>query len=629
MSSQYLARLSATDLAARITTPEFVSGLVESAVAQKRKRPSRGEQDTWRNSYSRLAGDLIEAGLGGIEVFVEYEIDDHDVRPDAVLAGRHPDTGDPSYVVVELKQWAKADPVPGRPHRCVLPGASRDKPNPIHQVRGFCAGLLEVHGAIAGHPDRIVGAVYLHDAKRASVADLTKPLAADSNATLYTMDDRGLFVRMLRTRLSPVPDRSAGDLFANAAIGGAQPLHARVKGVLRGQEQFHLIGDQVAAYGAVRAGVRRAVEDDVKTVVIITGEPGTGKTAIALQLLRDLSAAGHRVVSTNGSRAFMSVIRKAAGGGKSGHRHLFKYNNAFMAAERNGLDVLICDEAHGVRAKSTDRRLRSAVTKGRSQIQELIDAARVSVFLLDEYQGVRPVEIGTFDAIVELAHERGAHVEDFQLQEQFRCGGSRAYVDWVHRLLGLVPNTAPKPWRPDGLMELRLARNPDAMTAYLAHRQSIPGRSARITAGFCWPWSAPEDQGRLVADVCIGEWSRPWNSKADAVRNGAPPGAGWAVQAGGFDQVGCVYTARGLEYDWGGVLMGGDLIRRRGRWQAVRAENHDPDLRTATDAEFDRCVRNVYKILLTRSRTGTVVYSVDPETQAFLSTVITKGIDAP
>jgi len=627
MPSQYLARLSATDLADRITTPEFVAQLVESARVQDRKPPSASEQAAWRNSYFRLAGDLIDAGLGDVEVFVEYEIEEHDVRPDAVLSGRHPDSGEPSYVVVELKQWGKAEPVPERPHRCVLPNMPREKPNPVHQVRGFCAGLLEVHAAIAGHPDRLVGVAYLHDAERAGVAELAKPLEADSNAQLYTMEDRGHFVRMLRTRLSPIPDRTAGDLFANGTIQDARPLHERVKGVLRGQEQFHLIGNQTAAYDAVRAGVRRAVEDDVKTVVIITGEPGTGKTAIALQLLRDLDAEGYRVVSSNGTRAFMNVIRNAAGGGKSGHRHLFRFNNGFMTAGPNDLDVLICDEAHGVRAKSTDRRVRRALTKGRSQILELIDAARVSVFLLDEYQGVRPVEIGTVDTIVEEAHARGIQVKDFQLYDQFRCGGSRAYVDWVHRLLGLVPNTAPKPWQPDGLMELRLARDPAVMTAYLARRDTTQGRSARITAGFCWPWSVPDDAGRLVADVRIGEWSRPWNSKADAVRNGAPPGVRWAVQPGGFDQVGCVYTARGLEYDWGGVLMGGDLVRRNGRWHAVRSENRDPDLRTATDAEFDRCVRNAYKILLTRSRVGTVVHSVDPQTQAFLSTLIAKRID--
>jgi hypothetical protein len=32
------------------------------------------------------------------------------------------------------------------------------------------------------------------------------------------------------------------------------------------------------------------------------------------------------------------------------------------------------------------------------------------------------------------------------------------------------------------------------------------GYVARITAGFCWPWSDPRPDGTLVEDVVIGSW---------------------------------------------------------------------------------------------------------------------------
>ena len=38
-----------------------------------------------------------------------------------------------------------------------------------------------------------------------------------------------------------------------------------------------------------------------------------------------------------------------------------------------------------------------------------------------------------------------------------------------------------------------------------------------------------------------------------------------------------------------------------------------------TDNEFERLVRNVYKVLLTRGMLGTVIYSPDPETRDFLT----------
>jgi len=40
---------------------------------------------------------------------------------------------------------------------------------------------------------------------------------------------------------------------------------------------------------------------------------------------------------------------------------MFKYFNQFMAAERNGLDVLILDEAHRIRATSVDRYTKAAL----------------------------------------------------------------------------------------------------------------------------------------------------------------------------------------------------------------------------------------------------------------------------
>lgn len=70
------------------------------------------------------------------------------------------------------------------------------------------------------------------------------------------------------------------------------------------------------------------------------------------------------------------------------------------------------------------------------------------------------------------------------------------------------------------------------------------GYGARMTAGYCWPWSDPKPDGSLVPDVVIGEWRRPWNLRGDRGVGNAPPAALWAYADGGFDQVGCVYSTR-------------------------------------------------------------------------------------
>ena len=106
---------------------------------------------------------------------------------------------------------------------------------------------------------------------------------------------------------------------------------------------------------------------------------------------------------------------------------------------------------------------------------------------------------------------------------------------------------------------------------------------------------------------------------------GAPPSALWATDPAGFGQVGCVYTAQGFEYDWNGVIIGPDLVWRGGRWVAQRSGSKDPDFRsvkTVPNEEFERLIRNVYKVLLTRGMVGTVIYSTDEETQAMLRTLV-------
>jgi len=78
---------------------------------------------------------------------------------------------------------------------------------------------------------------------------------------------------------------------------------------------------------------------------------------------------------------------------------MFKYFNQFMSADPNGLDVLIMDEAHRIRETSADRYTRAEYRTDRTQLDELIAAARVPVFLLDENQVVRPGEMGTLGQI--------------------------------------------------------------------------------------------------------------------------------------------------------------------------------------------------------------------------------------
>ena len=248
-----------------------------------------------------------------------------------------------------------------------------------------------------------------------------------------------------------------------------------------------------------------------------------------------------------------------------------------------------------------------------------MNSARVPVVLLDEHQVVRPGELGTVIEIEDWAKDKGYDVHHVDLDAQFRCGGSERYVRWVKALLGLSDEPA-FVWEDEPGFEVRAVDSPFEMEVLLRQKLEA-GYGARMTAGYCWPWSDPLPDGTLVPDVKIGEWAMPWNLKGERGVGDAPPSALWASQDGGFEQVGCVYTAQGFEYDWNGVLLGPDLVWREDRWVTQRSASKDPDFRNTkkvSDAEVDRLIRNVYKVLLTRGMLGTLLHSLDAETQARL-----------
>jgi hypothetical protein len=583
-------------------------------------RAAESEVRSWEQSLPVLATDLLDAGLNDVEVLVEYQLPLSSKRIDVLLAGAHPRTGEPSYVVIELKQWSQAEAVEDADDLVNVDAyGSRPVLHPVEQVRRYCAFLADFTRAFEHDSDALAGAAYLHNATDFGVASLAA-LPESSYGRLFTRQRRADFLTFLQSRLAPASGADAADRLLNSKTAPSRQLLTVAAAEIQDREQFTLVDEQQVAYRLVLRAAERAARADHKQVIVVSGGPGSGKSVIALSLLGELSRQGRAAMHATGSKSFTNTMRKVAGHRNKRVKGLFKYFNSFMTAERNGLDVLICDEAHRIRETSANRYTAAAQRTGKRQVTELIDAARVPVFLLDQHQVVRPGETGSLAVITEAAQELGLEVVHVQLDAQFRCGGSRAYEEWVLRLLGLADG-GPAPWSDDEHFEVRMADTPQELEELL-RLKTAEGYGARMTAGFCWAWSDPRADGTLVDDVVIGQWSRPWNVKGDRAVGGAPPSDLWATDPAGFDQVGCVYTAQGFEYDWNGVIFGPDLVWRDDRWVVNRVASKDPAFRGVSETQVDPLLRNVYKVLLTRGMVGTVLYSTDPETAQLLRSLV-------
>ncbi|MBB5868576.1 nucleotide-binding universal stress UspA family protein [Allocatelliglobosispora scoriae] len=583
---------------------------------------------SWDRSLPAFLADMADAGLGDVEVLLEHQLPYSPKRADLILCGAHPRTGAPSFVMVELKQWSHAEPVDE--DLVQIDRYTQPVLHPAEQVRRYCQQLVDFTPVLAEQPDAVHGLAYLHNARDAGVWNI-RQYRTDDWGSLYTLDSKAALVDRLRARLDPAagrgPARAAAETLLNAELAPSRKLLAVAAGELRERQQFVLLDEQQVAFATVRAAVERSRTARQQTVVIVVGGPGSGKSVIALSLLGELSRRGLRVLHATGSSAFTNTMRKVAGTRNTAVQKMFVYFNNFIGAKPRSLDVLLCDEAHRLRETSVNRFTpKDRRAAARQQVDELIDVAQVPVFLLDDKQIVRPGEMGSEVAIRHAAQALGCKVETVRLQGQYRSGGSDAYDAWSVRLLGLHPDP-PEPWSvsasgDDGRFLVRSAASPVELESWLLHQQSgHDGTTARIAAGYCWPWSDPvlrEGRKVLVADVVIGDWARPWNVKPEEKVPDAPASYFWATDTRGFGQVGCIYTAQGFEYDWAGVIFGPDFVRRGDAWVAQLSHCKDPAVRRADGGSFTELIRNTYRVLLTRGMRGVVVYSTDPETQAFL-----------
>ncbi|WP_033820093.1 DUF2075 domain-containing protein [Kitasatospora sp. MBT63] len=605
--------------------------------------PTDGDVASWNNSIPVVVGALLACGRDEVEVQVEVDLPHTNSAVDLVLCGRHPGTGADSYLAVELKQVRHATVDPRCPIAVDLGfGNGKNKLHPVRQVQRYCEYMIRYLPHLRDGEDRLTGVALLHNARDADVEALFD-LPETEHGFLYTLDDLDRFRRVLTSRFAAASGERAASALTQArrdpllkvtdvarqrsVVGGGLLLldeqYVAVDRITRHLEKTApLTGMDVGLFQDADPAPIPAPGGGPKRVYILRGGPGSGKSAVALELQRALGLAGREAVLASGSHAYTETLRQimvsTARRGqtsikRSAANKLYQYFNSFTDTPPDGIEVLICDEAHRMRRSSTHRWTPKELRDDdRPQATELIRAAKVPIFLLDDHQSIRPDEVGTAGYLKRLAEESGCLVEVTDLEGTFRAGGSKRYPRWVQQLLGLSASD-PVGWQPDGRMTLTVADSPEQMERFILER-GFEGATARITAGFCWPWNKPDGE-RLVENVHIGTWHKPWNVKPEHSVPHAPKSDLWSTDPRGIGQIGCVYTAQTFEYDWNGVIIGPDLLFRNGKFTVDRSASCDPAFHRSVDDEVvDRCIRNAYHVLLTRGVVGTVVYAVDPAT---------------
>jgi uncharacterized protein len=611
------------------TTPDFIKHTTHNAIAHRlaaafeahfRYPPPPSEFQSWQNSLRSFSDVLREGNLLEQGIFLEYQLPLSAKRLDAMVMGR--DATRDRAVIVELKQWSQTEFGSGDDLlRTWVGGSHRDVLHPSVQANQYRRYLEDMHAVFHSEEDRVTleACAYLHNYRPEPADPLFdgRSEAVRKLTPVFTAGDVSRLAGHLSERLSQGDGERVMQRIARSRYKPAKKLLSHVSKVINEEPAFVLLDEQQVVFSQVMAAVESAMTDHRKHVFLVHGGPGTGKSVLALNLLGALSGKGYNAQHATGSKAFTSTLQKIVGR-QAGQQ--FRYFNNFGQAQPNDVDVLLCDEAHRIRTTSNNRFTPKARMSDRPQVQEIIESARVSVFFLDDQQIVRPNEIGSSRLIRESAEAYGCVLHESWLETQFRCAGSEGFVNWVDNTLDVRRTANVLFDQAQETFEFGIVDSPEALDAFIRQKAN-EGQSARLVAGYCWPWSNELDSdGQLKKDVRIGSFERPWNARPDmrGLPQGVPKADYWAYEAGGVDQVGCIYTAQGFEFDYVGVIWGRDLRYDPNEgWVGDRAISQDTPVKRSGE-RFLALVKNTYRVLLSRGMKGCYVYFEDPETQKFV-----------
>lgn len=596
--------------------------MVESHLAQLGCNVSASEKQAWANSLPALAQILSSSEYRRIGVILEYWLPLSSQRVDALLCGFSPE-GIPTAIAIELKQWSKVSRSAGeREVRTFVGGGERTVLHPSAQVNGYLDYLTSTHSAFHSGETAIrgLGCAYLHNITATAAEHLFDPkFAAELQiSTLFCSGQEEQFADYLRKNLSDESTQVHNDI-AEGHYHPSRQLMDSVRDALKKPPSellgnLVLLDEQQLVFDAAFAAAHKAKPDQCSQAILVTGGPGSGKSVVALKLLGALMGEGIAGNYATGSSAFTQTLKKVTG---TAVRKCLKYTNNYQEISAHSLDVLIVDEAHRIRKETVGTQYRPAKKTGLSQLGEMAKACKVLVLFMDDHQGVKPDEIGTAQYVREELTTLDIPVMEIQLSTQFRCGGSDGFVTWVSDVLGITDGQTA--WRNTPDFEFSIYSSPQELDAAIREKASDTTR-ARLVAGFCWPWSNKSVQGALVNDIEIENFSRPWNAhpKVAELNEKFPPAPLWAYDPRGLDQVGCIYTAQGFEFDYVGVIFGTDLrfVPETGSWAAFPQDSRDPSIRKSIN--FLELVKHTYRVLLTRGIKGCYVCFLDKPTEEYV-----------
>lgn len=579
------------------------------------------EFTAWQNSMQFMRNIVDNPEIeDDVQIAIEYNIPQTSKRVDFIIIGAN-ETGHDSIVIVELKQWKEAEKVDDDMHFCVRTFVANEKRivcHPSYQAYSYSRFIANYSQIVNENQIRLVPCAFLHNYKPAYKQELAADIYKEwyTSAPFFIMDEVRPFIDFIKkyvTRKS-----SKGDLLYLIDHGRIKPtksLQDALSTMVMGTPVFDLLDEQAVCFDMCVRTMLQCLKDQKKRTILIQGGPGTGKSVLAVNLLMHyiLCNCNAAYVTKNSAprQAFLSILSGNKAQNLVSIEQLFRSPFGLSKVPVNAYDCLIVDEAHRLVKKMYGD------WGGENQVKECINASLLTIFMLDEDQAVTTKDIGSIQEIRNWCEKLGSKLvmrEETKLVSQFRCNGSDAYIQFVDNVLQRG-ETLPVPI---GELNYDFKVFDDASQMREALREKNKENKARMVAGYCYDWNVKHHRGNTDIEL-PGGFQAKWNLENDKI---------WAINPRSFEEVGCIHTAQGLEFDYVGVLIGQDLTFDTGSGkvctnkEAISKDDKSSGIRGASDEVARRLILNTYKTLLTRGQKGCYVYCEDEALREYFKRMV-------
>ena len=409
----------------------------------------------------------------------------------------------------------------------------------------------------------------------------------------------------------------------DSAIYKASPLHKLTK-------------EQEKARDLIIQKVSKALENkETRQLIFIDGEAGTGKTVLNSSTFYELYCQAEEnnrnlkcflLVNHDEQITIYEQIAEKLGliekYGQVVSKPTTFINNH---SKDEPVDIAFVDEAHLLLTQGKQS------YRGKNQLNDIMDRARVTVVMFDENQILTTEQFWEAQILEQYRNQAKLEENHIVLKKQLRMQADPATMDWIdsftkERRVKKIPNTF-------GGYAIKIFANPELLDLEIQRRaQESDSALSRIIATYDWQYSSNpkmEDQVMKYWEVLIGKWHKPWNRELESELSKKEKrdikGLAWAEQPQTINEVGSTFTIQGFDLNYAGVILGPSVKYRDGKiiFDPTASKNEkavrNRTLSDGTKQKFgETLIQHEVRVLMTRGVNGMYIYACDPELRAAL-----------